>query len=331
MMKPTAQRRLEQAKEVLHTVKYPLLTHYGLQGVGVGLRTVNGEVTDEPVIKTFVSKKLAPDQVPAGLKIPRRIADSGVDTDVEEIGVITSPPFRTPEVEHLEARLLKADSKRKRPVTAGSSVSHALGSLGTVTAIVSDNLAPSTRAVLSCNHVLAQLNRGLYGDAVVQPAAGDGGAIPLDVCAALTRYIPIRFGSTLTPNFVDAAIAHLPPQVELGAVNIAGVSAGSAVQPGEAIYKIGRTTGLSRGTVVATHVSLWINYPPILGGATLGYALFEDQIMTTSIAGFGDSGSLVLDAQKRAIGMLFGGSATRTLVNDISHVQKALGVRLLIS
>jgi hypothetical protein len=80
--------------------------------------------------------------------------------------------------------------------------------------------------------------------------------------------------------------------------------------------------------VLATQVSLWINYPAILGGADVGYALFSDQIVTTAMAGFGDSGSLVLDAARRAVGMLFGGTATRTLINDIVRVQQHLGVEL---
>jgi hypothetical protein len=42
----------------------------------------------------------------------------------------------------------------------------------------------------------------------------------------------------------------------------------------------------------------------------------------------GDSGSAVLDDERRLVGLLFAGSETTTVVNRIEHVFSALGVTL---
>lgn len=344
-------KREQIALDVVKSVDDQLIQQYGLTGVGVGLRVVNGEITDEPCVKLFVPTKLPKEALPVHARIPRRLSVGGAigggyrllseggpqdaATDVEEMPPMSSPPWRNPDTEYLQ-HLMLADKQRHRPVASGQSVSHALGTLGTVTAIVTDLYDDNRHAILSCNHVLGQLNHGRTGDAVVQPARMDGGSIAQDLCATLTRYVPIRFSQTV-PNYCDAAIARvwLPPEKLLSLVPwvgaVKGTRAGNSVRPGEKVYKVGRTSGMTMGTVLATHASVWVDYPPILNGVTGLYALFKDQVITTGLAGFGDSGSLVVDEQKQAIGMLFGGTQTRTLVNDIEIVQKQIGIKLFIS
>lgn len=341
-------RREEQALDVVKSVDEQLINQYGLTGIGLGLKVVDGRVTDEPCVKLFVPTKLPKEALPEFARIPRRLNtrpkfrggflqfDEGktedVATDVEEMPPVLSPPWRDPGTEQVE-HLMLADKRRYRPVSAGHSVSHALGTLGTVTAIVTDLYDDNRHAILSCNHVLGQLNYGRTGDAIVQPAKNDGGTPAYDLCATLTRYVPIRFSQSY-PNYVDAAIARvwMPPAKLLSLVPwvglITGTRAGNSMRPGETVYKIGRTSGMTKGTVLATHASVWVDYPPVLNGVTGVYALFKEQVITTGIAGFGDSGSLVFDEQKRAIGMLFGGTKSRTLVNDIQIVQKQIGIKL---
>lgn len=342
-------KRAKIALDVIESVDEHLIQRYGLTGVGLGLKTVNGEVTDEPCVKLFVATKVPKAQLPERAQIPKRLSarpkfraglldleEGGPEdavTDVEEMPPQISPPYRDPDTEKLQ-HLMLADKKRYRPVSAGHSVSHALGTLGTVTAIVSDRYDDDRHAILSCNHVLGQLNYGRTGDPIVQPARNDGGSVAYDLCAHLNRYVPIRFSQTV-PNYVDAAIARvwMPPSKLKALVpwigTIKGVRAGNSLRPGETVYKVGRTSGMTKGTVLATHASVWVDYPPVLNGVTGVYALFKEQIITTGIAGFGDSGSLVFDEQKRAIGMLFGGTSTRTLVNDITIVEKQIGIKLL--
>ncbi|MDP3803969.1 MAG: hypothetical protein Q8Q87_00290, partial [Candidatus Omnitrophota bacterium] len=56
-------------------------------------------------------------------------------------------------------------------------------------------------------------------------------------------------------------------------------------------------------------------------------ALFRNQIMTSAMSQGGDSGSLVLDQKRRAVGLLFAGSDLVTLCNPIRDVFKLLDVK----
>jgi hypothetical protein len=57
-------------------------------------------------------------------------------------------------------------------------------------------------------------------------------------------------------------------------------------------------------------------------------ALFRRQIVTDLLSRGGDSGSLVVDRENRAIGLLFAGSAVSTLVNPIREVARLLDLDL---
>jgi hypothetical protein len=216
------------------------------------------------------------------------------------------------------------DWGRHRPVAGGESVSHLSMPLGTLAIAVVDNTAPGTVSILSCNHVLAALNLGRPGDAILQPAVLDGGATPLNVCGTLTRFVPVQFGGAGS-NLVDAAVARVDaawPWIRwIG--EISGVRSGNSLQVGERVKKAGRTTALTQGEVVATYCLVWIPYPPSWSG---GVALFKDQILVTAMAAFGDSGSLVLDTDQRAVGLLFGGSGTHSVFCDITHIESTLGI-----
>ena len=64
-------------------------------------------------------------------------------------------------------------------------------------------------------------------------------------------------------------------------------------------------------------------------------ALFEDQVIVTAefqavepFSAGGDSGSVVLDADNRIVGLLFAGSNTVTIVNRVENVFSIMGVSL---
>ena len=85
--------------------------------------------------------------------------------------------------------------------------------------------------------------------------------------------------------------------------------------------KSGRTTGHTFGMIEDIGASMMISY----GNRT---ALFDNQLVTTAMSQGGDSGSLVLDQQNRAVGLLFAGSDRVTLCNPIQEVFKLLDVSL---
>jgi len=148
----------------------------------------------------------------------------------------------------------------------------------------------------------------------------------------LARYAPIQFQGVV-PNIVDVAVADVPAGgLVAGVISLGvprGVLSGNACAIGETVYKMGRTTGLTAGTVEALHVTGWMTYPPILGG--YGAALFKDQIVTTVMAGSVIQGSLLMDESRNAIGLLFGGSSTHSFFCDILHVQNQLAVEVVAS
>jgi hypothetical protein len=94
---------------------------------------------------------------------------------------------------------------------------------------------------------------------------------------------------------------------------------------GEPVWKVGRTTGLTEGSIVAVGVHARVDY------SSLGFghvALLEDVIMTSPMSAYGDSGSLLVDGERRAVGMLFGGTARVTLYCSTSAVLAELAINL---
>jgi hypothetical protein len=53
------------------------------------------------------------------------------------------------------------------------------------------------------------------------------------------------------------------------------------------------------------------------------------QIITTNMSAGGDSGSLLCDMNENAVGLLFAGSSSITIHNDIRYVQTLLGIRVV--
>lgn len=98
---------------------------------------------------------------------------------------------------------------------------------------------------------------------------------------------------------------------------------------GETVYKVGGTTGLTRGRINAIEVD-----NPIIG-YDRGDLEFDGQIEITPEGNEpfslgGDSRSLIVDDQLRAIGLLFAGNDVDvTYANPIQSVTKALNVQLL--
>lgn len=178
---------------------------------------------------------------------------------------------------------------------------------------------PGTRLILSNNHVLANSNQAVVGDAILQPGPYDGGR-SVDKIATLLRFVPINFSGD--PNRVDCALA-LPLSDELVSDSIEhiGLVKGIklAVGIGTAVQKTGRTTDYTTGKIMATDVSVQVDY----GGPV---AFFEGQLMAGAMSAGGDSGSLLLDMQGNAVGLLFAGSDSVTLFNPIGDVLDALQV-----
>jgi hypothetical protein len=329
MVKRMARGGAEEATYRHHAVD--LLNRPGVTGVGFGLRRRNGKLTDEVVVKVFVAYKRREGDMPGGAVLPKKLdAPQGASAyvDVEEMTAPDIPPQHVPDADtaSAESRLRVA----RRPAVGGVSASHHRFPVGTVAIGMRDrrNGAP---CILSCSHVLSQLGNAYPGDTVLQPSPIDGGAEPLATFGSILRWTPLQFGGT-GRNLADAAIAACAPGQAMSWVDgigtIKGVAPMASIAHGEPVRKVGRTTGLTTG-VVYTFGAVRANYRGLGFGDTP--ALFVNQILAEISCGYGDSGSLLVDSENRAAGLLFGASpdGKTTWFNPFDVVCSALDISLL--
>lgn len=330
-----------------------LMKRMNVVACGVGYKVSHGKTTGEPSVIVSVTRKMPRNLLPEDEIIPSSLED--VPTDVIETGLI---------------RALALDRQgRVRPLRPGISLAHVSGSAGTLGCLVQRG---GEFFALSNNHVLALLNAGMTGDAILQPGPADGGTL-LDAIGTLADYIPLHFTDeeTSTPipgeepaeeeprgcaaligglfgaawqisapttaepvvlntpvtNYVDAALVDLAGSVDFrpDIIDVGGPPLG-VTDPslGMRLIKSGRTTGLTQGTVIQFDVTVDVKY----GDRT---ARFANQIMSTPFSQPGDSGSLVLNYERSAIGLLFSGSQMVTVINPIASVLKALRVDLVLA
>jgi hypothetical protein len=306
-------------------------------GVALGHKVTGGRETHEPCVVVYVERKLPEAALARRDVVPKDL--EGVRTDVVQTG-----RFRALV---LMQRPDPPRTTRVRPAPCGVSVGHVRVTAGTLGVLA--RRRDGTVVVLSNNHILANSNDAAPGDAILQPGRADGG-IDADAIARLTDFVPIAFsepgafgrfleriagpllarlglGLRRLPsdraNLVDAAIAE-PTGPDLVTPEILGIGRvrGTAdPDVGMRVAKSGRTTGVTWGTVTALDGVVHVDY----GGKT---ALFRQVVVSDLHSRGGDSGSLVLDGDERAVGLLFAGSDVTTLANPIGAVQQLLDIEL---
>ena len=197
-----------------------------------------------------------------------------------------------------------------RPLQIGPSVGHYEITAGTLGGFVSVS-GKSGTYMLSNNHVLANVDRAVWGDLVLQPGPLDNLAPTQLVAGRFETAVPLSTGAL---NSVDCAIAKVDPDISIEPTVLwnVGSLAGTAEpydSASDLVFKIGRTTGLSWGRISA------IELDPINVSVESAIHAFDNQIEvegmgTSPFSRPGDSGSLVVDTQCRAIGLLFAGSTS---------------------
>jgi len=295
---------------------------------GLGYKVSDGQTRGELSLIVSVTQKVPRTQLNTRALIPA--AFNGLLTDVIETG-------------HIRAQL--PDPKtRFRPATPGISIGHPGTTAGTFGLLVRRD---TTLFILSNNHVLANRNNAKLGDPIYQPGPLDGGT-PADAIATLADFVPLDYGQAsaecqitttlarllnavatasgsrhrLTPvqvtpgtNLMDVALARLTaPELATNDIQNIGKPIGTA-EPrlGQLVQKMGRTTGLTQGTVTQIDVTVNVDY----GGQAV---TFTDQIITTRMSSPGDSGSAILDMERKVVGLLFAGSETVTLFTPIQRI-----------
>lgn len=319
--------------EVCETEKEALLKKQNVVGVAIGHKIIEKEDRDtgKPCIMLFVTHKVDKDELKPEDMISGDL--EGHKTDVLETGeIFAGEGFSADNTETTMTEEIGIETLRQRirPAMGGFSVGHPKITAGTIATCVYDVRPfpgiPRRYYILSNNHVLANSNNAQIGDPILQPGRYDGGTLPADIIARLSRFVPIKFKTaTSTPiNYVDAALAegefhNLNREIYwIGYVK----QVNSKPQLGDIVEKTGRTTNFTTGKILALNATVDVNY----GGGRV--ARFAKQIVTTNMSAGGDSGSLVCDIKEGAVGLLFAGSSRVTIVNNILPVQKYLGIRL---
>jgi hypothetical protein len=287
-----------------------LLENRNVNGVGVGLKIVNGNLTDTPCLRIYVSRKLSREALPIDALIPEFVDGGGgerVVTDVVEAG-----PFYA------------EDNIAPLPAQPGTGIAAApsgtVGGIGTFGAVVIDNWQENESLILSNNHVLADNNNNPLGTPILQPGRVPSGTLKDYTIATLLRFVTLQ----AKDNVVDCALARpvtpsiisitpldgVPapsPQTRAVALHFAGglgISVGNPIdtvlaqlavhfpQPGStigatlemAVQKAGRTTGRTTGKVDATNVTI-----------VADRRTFVNQIAFSRMTEPGDSGSLYVE------------------------------------
>jgi hypothetical protein len=229
--------------------------------------------------------------------------------------------------------------RNARPLRIGGSIGHVKVTAGTLGGFVK---RANAVYLLSNNHVLANEDRAKSGDWIIQRARFDGGKHPADDVARLKYWIRLKRNET---NFVDAALGAIEQAITYDANVLTGLVNGKDrrlagigpefIDEGEIVYKVGRTTGATKGRVTAFDLdNVVINYD-------IGNLRFDGQIEIEGtgqgpFSDGGDSGSLIVNADMLAIALLFAGSDSGgrnnmglTYANPIHRVLKDLKASLL--
>lgn len=240
----------------------------GVQGVDVGLRQEGAELTDELVIRVLV-------------------ADAGhVPPSVS--GMIAGVAFPVVIVERELTPLV--DNAPHDPLRGGVTVRAAHGAAliqrgaGTLSGFARDTLFGG-RVGVSCAHVIAQSDQEIaQGDPIYQP----GTSRPVG------RLFRWSDATDIAVFAIDAGVS-----AEESVVDIGPVSGMARAQIGDLVRKRGRTTELTLGRVSAVGLA-----PLGRGTPANSFEVFARALDAPIFCKPGDSGSLIVDEQDRAVGIL---------------------------
>jgi hypothetical protein len=338
---------IREISELRKTNQSAMLKKRNVVGVGVALKETAGQKTSDLSLTVLVHEKMAKQDISDNDMIPAAI--DGIPTDVVRVGKVVA---------------FNSHQSRHRPCPAGVSIGHYAITAGTYGAPVRD-AQNNELLMLSNNHVLANSNNARIGDTILQPGAADGGKDPQDRFATLQRFVPIqykndpggggdddndqcaiaRFISSLlnslarasgsktrlkpvrpqnVTNLVDAAVAR-PTDADYlldDILKIGPVSGTVSAELGMAVKKSGRTTALTEGSITVLDATIDVGY----GGNRV--ATFEHQLLTADMSNPGDSGSLLVSEDNKAVGLLFAGSDSVTVYNPIETVLSLLSITI---
>jgi hypothetical protein len=323
---PIAERLLDRAMSLKRRLGIPPLQRFGL-GIGKGKRP--GDFTlavrlqsQSPLLQALLDRV----REKAGGEI--NVATIGrISAHAKKVGKKAAKPAAAPSAAGPKPADLQSV---RRPLVIGCSVGHVAAPAGTL-GLIARHRKTGRTVLLSNSHVFAQAGLAQPGDVVTQPGRTDGGGVD-DHVGVLLDFVPMKSDGA---NFVDAASVIVDDSIQLDNSGIPGigpvtVQADEPIAPGDKVKKLGRTSGLTQGEIMATELDhIEVDYIDV------GTIVFDDQIEIRGLpnAPFstgGDSGSLVVNARSRAVGLVFAGNpqledgAGLSFANPLSRVMTAL-------
>ena len=332
------QRARAEVRPVKERVEDELLRIPGVTGVDIRRKITKGKETEKVAIVVSVEKKKPKSALDNAELIPAEI--DGVPTDVVEEKIV----LQAASVLLDEAAEPLIDATAYTTLEGGISMGPcrsvflsppdvpAPGNyifVGTLGAMVRDRTS-GARMALTNFHVACVDSTWAVGNTMTQPGRVDGGACPTNKFGALVRAV--------LSDHVDGAVVSIDAgkASACAIVDIGQVKGKNTAAIGMAIRKRGRTSGLTYGTVTSVDQTVSINYGDGLGTHTLKnqIRLEVDTAHSTVMSDHGDSGSVVVDANNKVIGLLYAGidpGHTVSFANPIQSVLDELNVDLCVS
>ena len=297
-----------------------------VNAVDVGLKYVDGKMTDQMAIRAYVDKKA---DVPPQDVIPSTV--EGIPTDVIE------------KREKFVLQLLEATAEEDTSATAaaGQIQSPLSGGMtigpcrsirdrriwGTLGAFAQKE--DGQTYALSCFHVLCGDSDWKRGDQLTQLSRE--GVCTEDAIVGTLADACLRGNFGQIEQDVDGALAEVTSKEVAWEIPGIGLLTGTAEpKPGTRVRKMGAATGLTHRVIEGLNKTITVDFYDGIGEVTFtrSIRIVPDTSHSAKFSTKGDSGAVIVTEQNQIVGLLFAGTDDEsvTIANNISEVVQSLGI-----
>lgn len=319
----TSKKEKRSITELVKKHHTKMVLEHKVKKFGVGLKIVNGKITDEMAMIVYVRAKQDINTLRQNniAPIPKEI--EGVKTDI-----VAMPLGIAPRVLRLLETAATPDDGRYRPISGGEAMIMAgvpaTGTLGVVVKSGGELYGITNNHVGANEDIDGQPSTAQEGNDWVQPGAHGGGQDPQDAFAKLSKWNRIKPQASGQQNFYDFSMGRIATQNEVRPYEIkeiGKVKGTEDIEVDDIVMKYGRTTRKTVGRVIATGIGgIDIGYgeQPIMCDFTdLVDIVGQDTTQAFSLAG--DSGSAIVSTDRepyKVKALLFAGGPDD---NHIDH------------
>lgn len=228
-------------------------------------------------------------------------------------------------------------------LTPGISIGHFRGYAGTLSGFVQ---VSGEARIIGSSHVLSMINTGEKGEDIIHPGWPDGARVFKNRIGTLEDYTylvhhqqkedplnseDIAVVKPVNPDSIPSRNLVINPKDQKRKIKLKGCIPSDSLfeRIGEPVYKDGRTSGFTAGTLEVTNIAqfsvelpngrvyIFTNVAAVKSGSR------------RSFSGPGDSGSIVYTGDGQAIGLILGASSTHSIVIPLSTCLKAIDAELI--